>query len=91
MVQHKYQKKSFRQKKLSRVPKDEWISVPNTHEPIISKENFEKSISLIKANYKSNPKKEPELLQGLLVCYDCKRKMGISKTDHIGKDGKLYK
>ena len=76
---------------MSRVPKDEWISVPNTHEPIISKENFEKSISLIKANYKSNPKKEPELLQGLLVCYDCKRKMGISKTDHIGKDGKLYK
>lgn len=91
MVQHKYQKKSFRQKKLSRVPRDEWISVPNTHEPIIPKEIFEKSINLIKANYKSNPKREPELLQGLLVCYDCKRKMGISKMDHIGKDGKLYK
>lgn len=91
MVQHKYHKKSFRQKKLSRVPKDDWIAVPNTHEPIITKDVFEKSVNLMKANYRSSPKKEPELLQGLLVCHECKRKMGISKKDHIGKDGKLYK
>ena len=42
MEQHKYEKKSFRSKKLSRVPKDEWIIVENTHEPIIDKETWEK-------------------------------------------------
>ena len=73
------------------MPKDDWIAVPNTHEPIITKDVFEKSVNLMKANYRSSPKKEPELLQGLLICHDCKRKMGISKKDHIGKDGKLYK
>ena len=91
MVQHKYTKKSFRRKKLSHVPRSEWIIVPNKHEAIIDKETFEKVQNLMKANYRSNAEGDPELLQGLLVCYDCKHKMGISKKEHIGKDGVLYR
>ena len=91
MVQHKYTKKSFRRKKLDHVPRSEWIIVPNKHDPIIDKETFEKVQNLMKANYRSNAEGEPELLQGLFVCYDCKHKMGLSKKEHIGKDGILYR
>ena len=91
MVQHKYVKKSWRRKKLSRVPKEEWIIVPNKHEPIIDVETFEEVQLYLDANYKSNSTKPKELLQGLLVCHDCKHKMSIAKKDHVGKDGKTYK
>lgn len=91
MVQHKYTKKSWRSKKLSRVPKDKWIIVPNKHEPIIDEATFWRVQRLMKANYKSHPQTECELLQGLLMCHDCKHKMSLSKKEHIGKDGKLYK
>lgn len=91
MVQHKFTKKSFRQKKLSRVPRSDWIIVPDKHEPIIDIETFNKVQDFLKINYRSSPVGEPELLQGLFVCYDCKRKMSLSKKEHIGKDGKLYR
>lgn len=45
----------------------------------------------MKANYRSNAEGDPELLQGLFVCYDCKHKMSIAKKEHIGKDGVLYR
>lgn len=90
MVQHKYTKKSFRAKKLSKVPRDEWISVPNKHEAIIEKELFDRVQALMKANYKCNSERQPELLRGLLVCYDCKHHMTVAKTERIGKDGRLY-
>lgn len=91
MVQHKYIKKSFRQKKLTKVPREEWISVPDKHDAIIKKTVFDKVQNLLKANYKRGSERDPELLNGLLVCHDCKHNMYISKKDHIGKDGKLYK
>lgn len=90
MEQHKYEKKSFRSKKLSRVPKDEWIIVENTHEPIIDKETWEKVQNLIKANTKRVSENKPELFTGLLVCYDCKHKMSIATRDKVGKDGTVY-
>jgi DNA invertase Pin-like site-specific DNA recombinase len=41
MIQHKEEKLNYKSKKTIQVPKEEWIIVPNTHEPIIDKENFE--------------------------------------------------
>lgn len=90
MEQHKYEKKSFRSKKLSRVPKNEWIIVENKHEAIIDKDTWNKVQNLIKANTKRATEREPELFTGLLVCYDCKHKMSISTRDKIGKDGTKY-
>ena len=41
MVQGKEQKISFKEKKVQETPKNRWIVVENTHEPIIEKEIFE--------------------------------------------------
>jgi len=90
MVQHKYEKKNFRSKKLTRVPPEEWIIVPNKHEPIIDKETFNKVQNLIKANYHSNAQSEVKLLQGVLYCHECQHKLQIARRDIIGKDGTRY-
>lgn len=41
-IGHKVKKINYKLKKQIMLNKDEWIKVENTHEPIISKENFEK-------------------------------------------------
>ena len=41
-VGHKVKKINYKLKKQIMLDKDEWIKVENTHEPIISKEDFEK-------------------------------------------------
>ncbi|MCI8486910.1 MAG: hypothetical protein HFJ20_07675 [Clostridia bacterium] len=40
---------NYKTRKTKRVPKDEWIVVPNMHEPIISKEQFEKVQEIMKS------------------------------------------
>ena len=90
MVQHRYEKKNFRSRKLTRVPPEEWIVVPDKHEPIIDKETFDKVQNLIKANFHSNAQGEVKLLQGVLFCHECQHRLQIAKRDKIGKDGTLY-
>lgn len=43
LVQGRFQKVSYKSKKLIRKPEEEWNVVENTHEPIISKEIFERA------------------------------------------------
>ncbi len=90
MEQHKYEKKSFRSKKLSRVPKEKWIIVENKHEPIIDKDTWDKVQNMIKNNYKRASTRPPELFTGMLICHECKHRMSISTRDKIGKDGTFY-
>lgn len=40
LVQHKDEKQSYKSKKIVKVPKEDWIIVEDTHEPIIEKEVF---------------------------------------------------
>lgn len=58
----------------------------NTHEPIIEKQVFDKvQRMVIVQNYNRNEKKHHFLLDGLLICYECKHKIGVRKR----KNGKL--
>lgn len=91
MEQHKYEKKSFRDKRLYRVPKEKWIIVEGTHEPIIDKDTFFKVQNMIKANYKRTSERPPELFTGLLVCFDCKHRMSIAPRNQKCKDGTIHR
>lgn len=58
----------------------------NTHEPIIDKQMFNKVQKMVIAqNYNRNEKKHHFLLDGLLICYECKHKIGVRTR----KNGKL--
>lgn len=48
MENHKYEVKNYKTKKRTRVPKEEHIIVRNTHEPIISRSDFEHVQELIR-------------------------------------------
>ena len=46
-VGHKVKKINYKIKKQVMLPKDNWIKVENTHEPIISKEDFKKAQNIL--------------------------------------------
>ncbi len=77
MVQHKNEKFSYKDSRNLAVPKDEWIKVENTHEPIISMDVWEQCRSMDReANRpRQNSMKETSLFSGLLFCADCGYKM----------------
>ena len=70
--------------KPKKVPKDQWIRVPNAHEAIISREQYDKAQFLIKRNARSMPLDEPQsLFAGVLQCETCGH--SLAKTEWNGK------
>jgi DNA invertase Pin-like site-specific DNA recombinase len=69
------------------VPEEEWYIVPNTHEPIISRELFEQAQLLHSRDTRTAPgKKEVYMFSGLMRCSDCKMAM----TRHVSKNLVYY-
>lgn len=86
MAQHRSEKISYKVQKFKRIPRADWIIAENTHEPIISKEDFEivQERILKKACLSYPTERVNHLLAGLIFCGDCKmpmtfRRLGVKK------------
>ena len=85
-MQNKRSRINYKNRKLRPNPKEQWNIVKNTHEPIIDKKIFDTvQKMIITQNYNRNEKKHHFLLDGLLVCYECKHKIGVRAR----KNGRL--
>lgn len=77
-VQNKRSRISYKNRKMRTNPQEQWNIVENTHEPIIDKQVFNKVQKMvIVQRYNRNEKKNKFLLDGLMVCYECKHKIGV--------------
>ena len=79
MVQGKYRKANYKSKKLLRVPKNDWIIVPNSHEPIIAPDIW-KSVQkkLSSRNRVSANRQNHHVLAGKVYCGECGSKLVAS-------------
>ena len=85
-VQNKRSRINYKNRKIRPNPKEQWNIVENTHEPIIDKKIFYKVQKMVMVqNYNRNEKKHHFLLDGLLICYECKHKIGVRAR----KNGRL--
>lgn len=76
MVQGKEKTLNYKVKKRIRVPKEDWVRVEDTHDAIISKEDFELVQTLKKCDTRTAPgEQDLYLFSGLLRCCDCKCNM----------------
>lgn len=83
MVQGKNTTMSYKIKQCRAIPKDEWIVVENTHEPIIDREKFDSAQALFNKHIRKSPQKnEVDLFSGLVRCADCKRAMNKKTNKH---------
>lgn len=89
MVQGKVGTLSYKSRKLIAKPKEEWIKVENTHEPIISMELW----SIVKELDEKKMRKRPtsqgmtSMFTGLVYCADCGFKMRFHTERGKHKDG----
>lgn len=81
MVSHKTQTKSFKNRKLVAVPKEDWIVVKNTHEAIIDEETFELVQKFISVKKRPNKTGRPNMFVGLVKFPDCGRNMAFSNLN----------
>ena len=88
MVQHRTEKLAYNMKQLVSVPKTEWIRAEGTHEPIISKDDYDFVQRLIKQRWK-HMECSPVVWKyaGIVYCGDCGRRLAYSKR----KDGRVLR
>lgn len=89
MVQNKTGNVSYKIHKQVEKPKEEWIKVENTHEPLISQETWDMVRRLDEENLKNRTKADGEtsLFAGVLYCMDCGSKMRHYHDGRKRKDG----
>lgn len=76
LVQGKRSTPNYKVKKSMVVPEERWISVENSHEPIISKALFENVSRILLTDTRTAPtEKTVYVLSGLVECGDCHRNM----------------
>lgn len=85
MVQHKYESISYKSKSKKRIPKDEWITVEGTHEPIIDYELWNTVQELIRQKAKPSKNGQIGIFARKLKCQCCQYNLRTLK-----KNGKTY-
>lgn len=90
LVQGKTEKINYKLKKSVEKPETEWIRVENTHEAIISEDNFQIVQNLLQVDSRVSPALEKNsLFSGLLFCGDCGEQMIRRVNRYKGKQ-KIY-
>lgn len=90
MVQGKREKINYKLKKSVDKPQEEWIKVENTHEAIISADQFQIVQNLLKADGRvSTVTEENSLFTGILFCGDCGEQM-IRRINRYKDTHKVY-
>ena len=82
MVQGRQYTPSHRSKKREPIPQEDWVVVPNMHEPIISRELFDEAQAKLKTRKKvcEGPSDLPHLFSGLFFCEACGSSMRLGYT-----------
>ena len=91
LLQGKTQKVNYKVKKSVEKPKEEWVRVENTHEPLVPEDDFQIVQNLLKSDSRLGPGMEKAgLFAGLLFCGDCKEQMVRRVNRYKGKEKVYY-
>jgi len=90
MVQGRTKKVSYKSKICKKLPKDQWIVVENTHEPIVSKEIFDKVNLLLESRKKTRARTYDYLLKGIIHCKECGSHLAVINRPNSRQDTVLY-
>ena len=70
---------SFKDKKVRKNSREDYVIIHDTQEPIISREEFEKARKRRNANKRISTEKQFHLLDGMVFCGDCKNRMYLNR------------
>lgn len=78
MVIQKCEIVNYKTKERQTLPKEQFIIVPNTHVPIVSREDFEQVQMLIKSRPSPSVYEAENLFRGILVCSECGHSLSMA-------------
>lgn len=79
-VNFKTYRKSYKHKKLLENPKDRWLIIENTHEPIISQHDFDLVQELRSHKRRRQKSGDVHVLSGMVYCADCGNNLYIGRA-----------
>jgi hypothetical protein len=96
MTQGKRRTKSFKDKTMLVVPKEQWERKEDTHKPIIDEETFNAVQLMFRSNFNAKPRRtavgnEPSLFSNLLRCKDCGSKLSFNTWNRRGGSEHFYR
>lgn len=81
LTQNRARKINYKLQLKKNLPKEQWIIVEDTHEPIITEEDFNMVQELLKKRMYKPKEGTPHLLSGLLECGNCHSNMTFARDD----------
>ena len=90
MVQGRTVKVSYKSKKTVRQDPSDWIVVPDTHEALISPEEFQKVQLLLACRRNTRSRTYDYLLKGMLFCHECGGSMAAVNRKNAAGEDTLY-
>ncbi|MBO4867243.1 MAG: recombinase family protein [Ruminococcus sp.] len=85
-VNFRTHKKSYKNKKTVRNPQEEWLIFENTHEPIITQQEFDLVQELRKNKRRPTKHEEVNPFSGMVYCADCGKKMYLCRATSLTAD-----
>ena len=90
MVQGRMVKISYKSDKCLRQPRENWIIVEGTHEPIIDKETFRKVRLLVDGRKHTRSRTYDYLLKGLIFCHECGYPLATINRPPVSGEDRLF-
>ena len=78
LVSQRYKTKSFKDKRIVQRPEEEWITVENTHEPLVDQATFDTVQARIQIKQPATWANSNNIFRGLLICGGCETRMIFS-------------
>ena len=90
MVQGRSKKISYKSKKTIRQPREDWIVIEGTHEPLIEIEVFNKVRLLLNSRKTTRLRTYDFLLKGLIFCHECGYPLAVLNRKNAKGEDCLY-
>lgn len=78
LVSLRYQTKSFKDKRIVPRPESDWITVDDTHEPLVDQATFDTVQERIKIKQPATWENSNNIFRGLMICGGCNTRMVFS-------------
>lgn len=75
----RYTNKSYKNKKRIERPEDEWVVTENTHEALVSQEDYDTVYKRLSVKTRDKVTNPDNIFRGLVMCPDCGKIHGFSK------------
>ena len=90
MVQGRSVKASYKSKKSLKQKRKDWIIVPDTHEPIVSREEFRAVQALLNTRRSTRCRTYDFPLKGLVFCHECGYPLAVINRKNAAGEDVLY-